>query len=601
MLLRASVRGGHRASVGGYVASSVNETAVLQMMSAGFTRAQAEAVISMAKVPMGEASKSATSYVDSEENRLGVETLMEEAGLTEQEAKKVIASGRSVEEVVSNIVSLGGEMLDEQAVTALVAQGLPLATAQALVATGGDPDRLLSLAKDPKQLAEVVKVIDARLRREGIDLSQRVASGLGIDPKMLGTAAKALESVLTIYEAIGAAVSTYDEINYVASRWDESAVQNDESFAGLARALQDMADQSSGQRDAREAAFIQAGAAVAGGLVTFVPPPYGVAAGAAVGLVTYGLAQLGLFEPSVDGNDPKFKPEAEASAADLWKQWQIVPPSFDGSYYTLETYRDVNQQVLHWLALTDGEAPWRERFEGLIYEALHPPKAPEGTKPLVHPAITDLILLRWLPFSFEEWAGGSNFVAGSHWDIGSEGMRFGGFSGVEIPKRLLIGGGGESASPSRGMPSWGGVFNQKAATVEAREGIRRVMPEVVPWVWGNVTVPAPFVGYLVPRSEVLQGLICDRIASAIGTLVAVKAGKPVEPVVYAAVEGSRRAVSMYGGWHPSRAAWRLRDTFLAAEKAAGLGPLPGLDLAPVVLGGLVSRLGNADLRGGMSL
>lgn len=541
-----------------YVSTAANDAAVAELVASGFTEAQAKQIVANAQKPpeevAQEAKRATAAYVSTAANEEAKQRLVA-AGFTPAEAERLVASGKDVGSVVASLSAVGKERLDEVVVAQFEGQGLSKGLAQALAATGGDPKKLLALAKDPKKVEAFVRDMDARLRREGIDLGGRLKSGLGLsdaDMKTAQTVYQAASAAYSVFEGVDALMSAGEGTKYIASRWDERKL-GDGSFAELARALDDMAVQSKAQREAKTAAYRAAAKKIASGVAagaSLAIPAVGPAIGVAVLLVNSALESFGAYDAGSDDNDPSFEPAARDNAKKIWTEWQIVPPTFDGSYYTLATYRDVCGAIYSDLEQSNVEREWKEPFAGILFRAQNQAFGTES------PLIDDLTLIDWLPLSFSDWAGGANRNAGSHWNRSGDSIWFGGYGG-SFPPQLYVGGVGYPGAPLTADPFLAYVQNAKTATPEARE-------HLVATDGFNV---APINHLVMPRGASVQTLICDRIAATLATVMAVAYAKPVEPLVETAVGSSRQCIEVYG-WNPDNAARRLRDTFLATLETA---------------------------------
>lgn len=606
---RASVRGSLP-----YVASAANDAAVRELVASGFTPEQARQIVANAKKSpeqvAQDAARAGAGYVVSAANEQAKASLVG-AGFTPVEAEKLVASGTDVSKMLSTLEAVGVARLNEVVVAQLVSAGLRPEVAEVLAATGGDPKKLLAIAKDPEKVTALLSDIDARLRKEGIDLGARLKSGIGLsdkDAQTLGTVTRAASAAYDLFQGVDALMGAQAARGYVAARWDESLVKSDPTFAELTRTIQGMAGQSETRRAELTAQYKAGARKIAGSVATLAAfiPVAGPVIAFAVGVVQVGLEMAGIYDAKSDDNSQVHKDRAMAAPKALWQRWYVVPPTFDSTYYTLRSYGETVEQMRAWLEESNAEVPWRDGFYDVLFQSVN--QVLGETSPLVD----DLTVLGWFPFSFTDWAGGANLPnTGGSWNIGSscsvEGTRF--------DPVLRVGAEGW-VEPAGGDCGRTFRFNAKAATNDAREEISSVPTLVLPVDRGEgAPVPggvgrlphgetvaaeeisgfdrAPFTTYawrsdgggsyvaerthvtMVPRNEKLQMLICDRIAATLATLMAVVYGKPVEPLVEAGVGASRRAVEVHT-WAPERAAWRLRDTFLAiASAAASIASLEG--------------------------
>lgn len=613
---------------------AINQEAVKKLISMGFSEAQATAIIANAKkkpaAVAAEAREAAKGYVESIASRAAVDKLMA-AGFTEDEAKRVVASGRDVDALVANLKQVAARKIDDLLVKKLVDEygkyGLTTIEAQALSIATSDPKKLINLLSDPKKRVALLKAINNRFKEAGIDLEDRVAKSIGItdkDKKVLGAAIKAAEGAYEIYEGISAAIDSYAQKNYFAGRWSEAAM-SDTSLSTLATTLQDLADQTEADRQLRQQRMVQGVRRSMQGAATIAAAfgPYGLAVSAVITAASLIIDLVGKFEPEKDENGPEYKELARRAPEALWTRWFMVPPTFDTRYYTLRSYGETVDQQVRWLEESDSEImalenpSWREDFYNTVYNSLHRPLT--GSDDVARP-VFDLASLGWIPFSFSDWAGGANYQQGNHYKgiagYGDDQM----FNVDVIPPSdsedidddLLVGNPGILVGNSRDAYFRAFVFRNKAATYEARN--QNTPNQMTGWL-GSVTADNAIVDlgvvspqrenalYLLPRNLPIQRLICDRIAAAIGTMVAVTRGKPAEPIVEAAVMASRSAIRTYG-WQPKFAAKRLRDTFRTAVAAANslkdlINAPKYANLTSVVVAdtGVSSRVANLSIRG----
>lgn len=573
------------AGVPSYVASEANDAAVSALMSSGFTREQAQQIIASAKKSPEEVArqeaKKAAGYVATAANEEAKARLVS-AGFTPAEAERIVAGGKDVDTVLSTLESVGRARLNEVVVKQLQDQGLSPAVAEALAATGGDPKKLLEIAKDPKKVEALVNDIDARLKKEGIDLGQRIKDGFGIadsDMKTAQTVYKAASAAYDVFQGVEALMGTVPS-QYIAARWDETLVNSDASFAELARTLQSMSEQSEATREQRTAQYKAGARKVAAGVATaaaFIPVAGPVIA-VAVGVVQAGLEALGVYEAKGDDNAPQFRAKAEEFSKRIWKEWMLVPPSFDSEYFTLSSYGDACQSMYDLLEKAEAEHPWKAAFFDVLFKSNYQVLGQES------PLIDDLVSLGWVPFTITDWMGGANMVAGSHWNAGS-GCTSSGFGDTsDIPSGIVVGdkiGVVESVTGGPSGPSWPSslncalfldtVINSKTATPMGLAAMRASSGFNKPPFYYQMTDEYGDrweVSRAFGRNEYLQNHICDRMAGALATLMAVAYSVPVEPLVQAGVLASRDAIKNYG-WQPKNFARRLRDTFLAIVAVAG--------------------------------
>lgn len=537
------VRHASISGVAKYVENEANNQAVAELMAAGFTESQARQIVANAKKSpeevAREAAREAAPYVSSAVNDEAKKRLVS-VGFTETEAERMVASGKNVDAIVSSLEAIGSARLNDMVVNELVEKGgVDENTARLLAATGGDPKKLLAIAKDPKRVAALIKGIDERLRKEGIDISQRIKDGFGVsdaDMKTAGVIYKAASAAYDVFEGIDAFMRAGDSRSYIASRWDERSL-SDGSFNELAQAIDDMASQSEAMRQEKTAAYKAAASKISSGLAAgaaFIPVA-GPAIGVAIVIVNKLLDYFGAYDAGSDDNDPKYKDRAAEIARKIWEEWQLVPPTFDGRYFSLRHYGDVCQTIYDQLQASESERAWLGDFFSLLNHAYTQTLGKES------PIINDLTILNWLPIAYSDWMGGAQFV--------------------DSPD-LLVGGPGQEDRDS----SQTYFFNNRTATPQARD-----LLNAVPAGIGMGFSILPLDNTKLPRGAEIQNLICDRIAATIATVMAVAYGKPVEPLVQTAVGSSRICIERYS-WAPEMAARRLRDTFLATLEVAKATP-----------------------------
>lgn len=579
-------------------ADQINQEAVDKLVAMGFSEAQAKSIIANAKKTpaevAAEAQQAAKGYVESIASRAAVDKLMA-AGFTEEEAKRIVASGRNVDALVANLKQIALRKIDDLFVQKILNEygklGITPIEAQALTLAVSDPAKLIELLKNPKKRVELLKAINARFKEAGIDLEERVSKGLDLtdkDKKTLGAAVKAAQGAYEIYAGISSAIDAYAQRNYFAGRWSEESM-SDNSLSALATTLQDLADQTEQDRALRQKRMVDGIRRSMQGAATVAAAfgPYGLAVGAVITAASFLIDIVTKFEPEKDDNGPEHKELAKTAPNALWTRWFLVPPTFDTRYYTLRSYGETVQQQVQWLEESDAEivalegTSWREDFFDTIYNSVHRPLS--GGDDIALP-VFDLAALGWFPFTFSDWAGGANYPKGNHFK-GIPG--FGDLtsmmdvdimptSGEDIDDDLLVGNPGIYVGPGRDATFRAFVFRNKESTYEARN--QNTVDPKTGWLGsmdadnnvvdlGIVTPEQDNAFFLLPRNAPIQRLICDRIAAALGTMVAVTRGKPAEPIVEAAVKASRQAIQTYG-WQPRYAAKRLRDTFRTAVAIA---------------------------------
>lgn len=443
--------------------------------------------------------------------------------------------------------------ISEQAVKSMVDLGFSRADAEALAATGGDPEALKKLGKE--KLKDLLVDLTARAKKEGIDLAKLAADKTGMSPDQIATLSKGASmaydiftSVLSASEVLGAS-RTYSQAGW------SGEFEGDDTLKNLGRTLDSMASQSDAQRKQREAAFrattlkIAATASTAG--------PWGVAVGVALWAVGEGLNALGLLGTGPDDNESKWRDVAQANAKRLWADFGFMPPAFDSGAYSLRSYAEDGIGLqLQLLDAAEAERPFKDAWRALVTWAIFQPLAGGSTQP--HPAATDLVLLDWMPFSFSEWLGGTISPVMSNL----------GFSISNADTFVFA-----PADPRFTMSVDGNVYVPlfRVMPKEARDAF--FQGDALPSWYPSAERPSGVGPHIrespaAPRSYDLQRLVRDRISATVGTLVAASKSVRVEPVVEAAVRVSRAQVKAHG-FDPKLAAQDFRDVFLAAVEAAG--------------------------------
>lgn len=619
------------AAVSGEILSDENAAVVAALVAQGFKQEEAVALVAKSKKTREqlakEAAETAKDFVASEANLLGVKKL-EEIGYTEAEAKRLIAQGRDVQELIAKFSSFSSKQLSKEAIKVFEDNGFSKAEAQALAATGGDPEKLLELLKDEKFRKDFFGTIDSKLKSYGIDFQDRVGKGLGLtdkDLKMAGNAIKVVESAYKIYSGISSAISAYSSASYFAGRWSEDAM-SDASLADLIQTLNELGQLNEADRSKRQKQLTEGINAATDGVaaVASMFGPIGMVVAAVVVAVERVWMSISPPQVAETGNAGVWQGGATGFASDLWSTWRIVPPSFNTRFYTLESYSATNEITLQWLKDSDRERPWQRAFVEAMKNALVTDLSPAGKK--TNAPADDLAMLGWFPFSFQDWAGGTNFPGNRHWygpDHGtilndnsesikdrtrvSGGSRNARVAGEKVPDGYwnldlypIVGSGfyadlptemtvGSSGLGIKRSSAYGGIADgnysekslasivvaNRAATLQARNQnavseSRLFQDNFMDNVWNEGA-------YLLPRGEEIQRFICDRIATTIAILLAVQHQCPAEPLVETAIGSSRKCIEVYG-WQPKNAAKRLRDTFLAtvdkAKKTPKFGSLP---------------------------
>ncbi len=447
--------------------------------------------------------------------------------------------------------------INEQAVKTMMDLGFSRADAEALAATGGDPDRLKALGRE--RLKDLLVDITARAKKEGIDIAKMAGSKIGMTPEQMSSLTKGASIAYDIFGAVLDASQVLGASRTYSQQGWSGEFEGDKTLRNLATTLDSMASQSDVIRQQREAAYRGAYLKIAAAAAT--TGPIGIAVGVALVAVAEGLKALGFVDTGADANDGSWRDKAVSRAKRLWDEYGMIAPAYDSSAYSLASYAD-DALDLQLQLLDEAEAEqsfkntWREIVTWAIFQPL------EGGAVKAHPAATDLVLLEWMPFQFSEWMGGavSPVMSNLGWSLGGSG---------EHPYVMAP----NDASWIQAYPqsaSYGALF--RTMPDEARS---RLLGGAQLPAWYPVTNSTGFKGTFyekdgspaAPRSYEVQRVIRDRIAATVATLVAASRSVRVESVVEAAVLRGKSLYSAHG-FNPQLAAKDFRDVFLAAVAAA---------------------------------
>lgn len=463
--------------------------------------------------------------------------------------------------------------ISEQAVRGMRELGFSQAEAEALAATGGDLEKLKALGKE--RLSSLVKDLDERLKKEGVDIAAQAAKGLGIPPEKLAGVVKGatvaydiFTTVLSASEVLGASTT------FSRSEWGADTFKGDASLLNLSRSLDQMAYESEAARTKKASALRQATAKLAGTLAAV--PGYGWMA---AGIVTLGVEfanALGWFEASKDDNSQEYSNEAAANAKRLWDQYGFAPAAFDSTAMSLASYaRDSIGWELQLLDASEGKRPWREAWRKVVTWAYFQPL--EGADTKAHPAALGLQARGWLPLQFSEWIGGAAPVMSRN--LGGEnklsmipgGMPVGTvgdrqwimpvdpFLASMFLFRVMPGLARDMFYKKDGnIPSWYPGFGFPKRTIVGKR-LDKISGFVVK---SNVEEPS----VIAPRSPALQRLIRERMAATVATLVAAANNIQIESAVEACVKRARYDMDAHG-FDPSFAAEDFANVYFEADNA----------------------------------
>lgn len=523
-------------------------------------------------------------------------------GLTdEQIALLVQATGSSPEALVAlgkeKLIAMLGDAktlavayaraaISDRVVQGMKDLGFTQAEAEALAATGGSLEKLKALGK--AKLGDLVVDLNERLKKEGVDLAGRAASGLGIPPEKLAGIARGASAAYTIFSTVSSAINALGSAyNYSRSEWSGDFFAGDASLKNLSRAIDQMAGESDAIRSERSAVMkrtVQSFVSEASKILGTVPV-YGWMIAGAASLGVEFASSMGWFEPGVDDNAEIHSIAAKAYAKRLWDEYGFAPPAFDSSSTTLNSYAtdDLGWELML-LDASETATPWRAKWIDLVTWAMNQPLTDATKKP--HPAPLALLSRGWFPLQFSEWIGGASPVK-SH-NLGSSPSRRETSMGA-TPEGVLVGTVGAKewikpvpreiahmflsrtmpalarAALMRGgnLPAWYPGFGFPPRQIETKDAIG--FPK---WI------DEPSV--IAPRSPALQRMIRERMAAVVGTLTAARQGVTVEATVEACVRQARADMDAHG-FDPRFAASDFANVVLAATGSA----FKSLDLKPL--------------------
>jgi hypothetical protein len=449
--------------------------------------------------------------------------------------------------------------INEQVVKGMRELGFSQAEAEALAATGGNLEKLKALGKE--RLGSLVKDLDARLKKEGVDLAAQAAKGLGIPPEKLASVVKGatvaydvFTTVLNASEVLGASTT------FSRSEWSAEAFKGDASLLNLTRSLDQMAYESAAGRAKKAAALRQATAKLAGTLAAI--PGYGWMAAGIVSLGVEFANALGWFNAGEDDNAEKFSAEASSNAKRLWDQYGFAPAAFDSTAMSLASYaQDSIGWELQLLDASNAKRPWAAAWRKIITWAYFQPLEGADAKP--HPAPLGLQARGWLPLQFSEWIGGAAPVMSRN------------VGGLE--NKIAHGPSGEPVG-TVGSKQWiepmdpflAHLFLFRVMPGMARDMFYTKSGNIPAWYPGaDVGSWGPMIlepSVIAPRAPELQRLIRERIAATVGTLVAAANNVQVESAVEACVSRARFDMDAHG-FDPSFAADDFANVYFEADNA----------------------------------
>ena len=522
-------------------------------------------------------------------------------GLTdEQIALLVQATGSSPEALVAlgkeKLIAMLGDAktlavayaraaISDRVVQGMKDLGFTQAEAEALAATGGSLEKLKALGK--AKLGDLVVDLNERLKKEGVDLAGRAASGLGIPPEKLAEIVRGASAAYTIFSTVSSAINALGSAyNYSRSEWSGDFFAGDASLKNLSRAIDQMAGESDAIRNERAATLrstMQSFVKLAGSI-----PVYGWMVAGAASLGVEFATSVGWFTPGEDDNGESHANAAKAYTKRLWDEYGFAPPAFDSSSSTLNSYAtdDVGWELML-LDASETATPWRAKWIDLVTWAMNQPLAGADKKP--HPAPLALLTRGWFPLQFSEWIGGASPVKSHNLGKTLTGGIVRETSMGTTPEGVLVGTVGAKewikpvereiahmflsrtmpalarAALMRGgnLPSWYPGFGFPPRDIETKDTMG--MP-----VW----VEEPSV--IAPRSPALQRMIRERMAAVVGTLTAARQGVTVEATVEACVRQARADMDAHG-FDPRFAASDFANVVLAATGSA----FKFLDLKPL--------------------
>lgn len=469
--------------------------------------------------------------------------------------------------------------ISEQAVKGMRELGFSQAEAEALAATGGSLEKLKALGKE--RLSSLVKDLDERLKKEGVDLAAQAAKGLGIPPEKLAGVVKGATVAYDIFTTVLSASEVLGtSTTFSRSEWSADTFKGDASLLNLSRSLDQMAYESEAARTKKASALRQATAKLAGTLAAI--PGYGWMA---AGIVTLGVEfanALGWFQASEDDNAQKYSEEAAANAKRLWDQYGFAPAAFDSAAMSLASYaRDSIGWELQLLDASEGKRPWREAWRKVITWAYFQPL--EGADIKAHPAALGLQAKGWLPLQFSEWIGGAAPVMSRN--LGATILGDGENKIAMSPGGMPVGTVGDKQwimpihpflasmflfrvmpglardmfyKKDGNIPSWYPGFGFPKRTIIGK----RLDPTSGFVVKSNVEEPS----VIAPRSPALQRLIRERMAATVATLVAAANNIQIESAVEACVKRARYDMDTHG-FDPSFAAEDFANVYFEADNA----------------------------------
>lgn len=331
-----------------------------------------------------------------------------------------------------------------------------------------------------------------------------------------GTAASAAKGAGAAKDAYDAWTAPPVAERYAGSSWNpQSALAGDAGFESLRKLLDEQAAQSDATRTERLDKTKDALDSVAAAAALFVP--FGTAAAAAYWAASRAFLAFSNWYSNSGLDSKEHRNRADAAVKKLWSEWMIVPPAYIPELDSAKSYADRVENILRILNLSELDgSPWREEW-------LRAMKA--GMTSSI-PAARDVSHLGWIPVNAQNWIG-----------IG--------FYKKADGKNVVY----KAPYKDKGFGTVTTVTVKQAYLSAKRDTVDR---------------------YEVPTyAEMLERT--DPYAAGVGVMVATMYGVAIEPVVEAAVIGSRAWLEATGP-NADMAGRRLKGTFEQAVRAAKMSP-----------------------------
>ena len=330
-----------------------------------------------------------------------------------------------------------------------------------------------------------------------------------------GTAARAAKGA-------GAAKDVYDawtappvEERYAGSSWNpQGLLAGDAAFQNLRKLLDEQAAQSDGTRNERLSKARDALDSVAAAAALYVP--FGTAAAAAYWVASRAFLAFSNWYTNSGHDSKEQRDRADAAVKRLWREWMIVPPAYIPDLDSAKSYADRIENILRIFDRSelDGE-PWRQEWLRAMVAGMESPI----------PAARDVSTLGWIPINAQNWIGIGYYKKSDGKDTYKAPYKDKGFGSVT------------TVTVEHGM------LSAKRDTVDRYE--------------------VPTYAEMMART--------DPYAAGVGVMVATMYGVAIEPVVEAAVIGSRAWLEATGP-NADLAGMRLKGTFEQAVRAAKMSP-----------------------------